>query len=188
MTVDANLTDRHSRQVPFTFIRTHFLPYAWKYNRVKLAYLQGMRVNKSIWLGTASSAPYFLPSFLMQLMGPFNPMPCSSPLKPSVCKSRRPGDAPGYASRHPGLPSLLGGEGVNLENQTGEIDIRLAIPAWGNPAAGIDLQPVATLSVPHKDGPIPAEIWSCRHQGVEVYLIGGPPCRPTSQFIPMIIW
>lgn len=63
--------------------------------------------------------------------------------------------------------------------ETGEIDIRLMIPFHKTiQRAEYDLQPVVTLSVPHKDGPIPAEVYGCQHQGVQVYLIGGLPFPP----------
>jgi starch synthase len=71
------------------------------------------------------------------------------------------------------------GEKLPGGEKTGKIDIRLVIPLHGAiRRQDFDLQPILSLSVPHKDGPIPAEIWTCQHQGVQVYLIGGPPLPP----------
>jgi starch synthase len=59
---------------------------------------------------------------------------------------------------------------------THEIDIRLAIPLHDAIRRTVcDLQPGFSLTIPHKDGPLEAEIYTCQHQGVQVYLIGGSP-------------
>ncbi len=67
------------------------------------------------------------------------------------------------------------GQALDVSDRFREIDIRLAIPLHGAISRqDFDLQPAAQFTVPHKEGPVPAEVFTCRHQGVPVYLIGGP--------------
>jgi starch synthase len=63
--------------------------------------------------------------------------------------------------------------------EEGNVDIRLVIPFHGaiNRNA-YDLIQIATINVPHADGPIRGEVFQTELNGLPVYLIGGQPISP----------
>jgi starch synthase len=66
-----------------------------------------------------------------------------------------------------------------LELSNGGLDIRLVIPFHDVIRQRTHtLRPVASFNVPHKDGPIPADVYGSEIDGLPVYLISGPPIPP----------
>jgi starch synthase len=59
------------------------------------------------------------------------------------------------------------------------VDIRLVIPFHDVIRQNsFSLHPVASFNIPHKDGPIPAEVYERKIIDLTVYLISGPPFPP----------
>ena len=66
-----------------------------------------------------------------------------------------------------------------LDFRTGRLDIRLVIPFHDAIRQKTrTLHPVASYNVPHKNGPIPAEVYNTEINGLPVYMISGPPISP----------